>query len=298
MDRALLPHLPAVLAVARTRSFARAAAELGLGASAVSHAVRCAEQRLDAPLFTRTTRSVTLTEAGDAFVAAAQHAFDEIDLAADRVRAGQRDVTGVLRLNAPRIALAICLSPVLVEMARRHPRLTVEVIADDALIDVVAGGFDAGIRLGEMIAADMVAVRMTSPCRAIVVASPDYVASNGWPRSPADLDRHNCIGFRLLASGAIYEWDLLDGGKEVRVAVQGTARVSDPVYARDLALAGLGVAYVFEPLVRTDLAAGRLIELMPEAAITEPGLFVYFPRRATDARKVRAFIDVVRAVSR
>lgn len=294
MDRLLLSHLPAVLAVARTRSFARAAAELGLRPSAVSHAVRAAEQRLGAPLFARTTRSVALTEAGEAFMESAQRAFDELGAAAERVRAGQREVTGLLRINAPRVALQMGLTPVLVEMARRHPQLTTEIITEDALDDVVEGGFDAGIRLGEMVAQDMVAVRLTPPCRAIMVASPSYVGERGQPASVADLTQHNCIGFRLLASGAVYDWELQEHGKEVRTAVAGTARVSDPTYARELALAGLGVAYVFEPLVQMDLAGGRLVELLPEAAITEPGLFLYFPRRAAEARKLQALLDVVR----
>ena len=294
MDRALLPHLPVVLAVARTRSFARAAAELGLGASAVSHAVRMAEQRLGAPLFARTTRSVALTEAGEAFVEAAQRAFDEIDAAAERVAAGQREVTGVLRLNAPRIAFAMGLTRILAEMARRHPRMTVEVISDDALVDVVAQGFDAGIRLGEMIAQDMVAVRMTPPCRAIMVAAPDYLADHPAPESLSGLAGHNCIGFRLLGSGAVYDWELKDGTRDVAVPVSGTVRISDASHARDLALAGIGIAYVFAPLVAEDLAAGRLAEVLPDAAIEEPGLFLYFPRRAAEARKLRAFIEVVR----
>jgi DNA-binding transcriptional LysR family regulator len=296
MDRLLLPHLPAVLAVARTRSFARAAAELGLRPSAVSHAVRAAEERLGAPLFARTTRSVALTEAGDAFMESARRAFEELDAAVERVRAGQREVTGLLRINAPRVALQMGLTPVLLEMARRHPRLTTEIITDDALVDVVEGGFDAGIRLGEMIAQDMVVARLTPPCRAIMVASPSYVSVHGQPASIADLTQHNCIGFRLLASGAVYDWELWEDGKEVRAAVAGTVRVSDPTYARELALAGLGVAYVFEPLVHSDLAGGRLVELLPEAAITEPGLFLYFPRRAAGARKLRAFLDVIRSM--
>ena len=295
MDRLLLTHLPAGLAVARTRSFTRAAAELGLQPSAVSHAVRTAEQRLGAPMFARTTRSVALTEAGAAFVQTAQRALEEVDAAAERVRAGQREVTGLLRINAPRVAMRMGWAPVLLEMARRHPRLTTEIITDDALVDVVAAGFDAGIRLSEMVAQDMVAVRLTPPCRAIMVASPSYVGAHGKPASIADLARHNCIGFRLLASGAVYEWELQENGRDVRAAVSGTVRVSDPSFARDLALAGLGIAYVFEPLVHTDLAAEQLVELLPEAAITEPGLFLYFPRRAAETRKVRALLDAVRA---
>jgi DNA-binding transcriptional LysR family regulator len=278
------------------RSFARAAAELGLRPSAVSHAVRAAEQRLGVPLFARTTRSVSLTEAGEAFMESARRAFDELDAAAERVRAGQREVTGLLRINAPRVALQLGLTPVLVEMARRHPQLTTEIIADDALVDVVEGGFDAGIRLGEMIARDMVAVRLTPPCRVIMVAAPSYVRERGQPASIADLTQHNCIGFRLLASGMVYDWELQEHGKAVRAAVGGTVRVSDPTYARQLALAGLGVAYVFEPLVELDLAEGRLVELLADAAITEPGLFLYFPRRAAEASKLRALLDVVRAM--
>jgi DNA-binding transcriptional LysR family regulator len=155
--------------------------------------------------------------------------------------------------------------------------------------------FDAGIRLGEMIAQEMVAVRLTPPRRAVMVAFPSYVSAHGQPASIADLTQHNCIGFRLLASGAVYDWELQERGKEVRAAVAGTVRVSDPTYARELALAGLGIASVFKPLVHTDLVAGRLVELLPEAAITEPGLFLYFPRRAAEARKLRALLDVVRA---
>ncbi len=296
MDRTLLSHLPAVLAVARTRSFTRAAAELGLRASAVSHAVRAAEDRLGAPLFARTTRSVALTEAGEAFAESAQRAFDEIDAAAERVQAGQRDLSGLLRINAPRVALRMGLTPVLAEMARRHPRLVVEIITDDALTDVVAAGFDAGIRLGEMIDQDMVAVRLTPPCRAIMVASPSYVVAHGRPATISDLARHNCIGFRLLASGAVYEWELRASGKDLRVAVAGTARVSDPIYAMELALVGIGIAYVVEPLARAELAAGRLTEMLPDASITEPGLFIYFPRRAAETRKLRALLEIVRTI--
>jgi DNA-binding transcriptional LysR family regulator len=294
MDRALLPHLPAVLAVARHRSFARAASELGLRASAISHAVRAAEKQLGEPLFARTTRSVALTEAGETLVAAAQSAFDQIEAATQEVRAGQRDISGLLRINAPRIALRMGLTAILAEMTRRHPLLVVEVIADDALTDVVAHGFDVGIRLGEMIAQDMIAVRMTPPCRAIMVAAPDYLGRRGTPTRLTDLASHNCVGFRLLASGAIYDWELQDDGVDLKIPVRGTVRVSDAGYACELALAGVGIAYLLEPLAAEALADGRLSEVLPEAAIEEPGLFVYFTRRASEARKLRAFIDVVR----
>src|SRR4051794_28060492 len=146
MDRSLLPHLPAVVAVARRRSFAAAAAELGMGPSAISHAIRTVEDRLSTPLFLRTTRSVALTEAGAAFIEVAGRALDDINESLENLQASRGRVTGLLRLNAPRVALPIVLTPILADLARRHPALTVEVVSDDALTDVVAAGFDAGIR--------------------------------------------------------------------------------------------------------------------------------------------------------
>jgi DNA-binding transcriptional LysR family regulator len=293
MDRVLLTHLPVVVAVARTRSFVRAASQLGLGASAVSHAIRAVEDRLGAPLFARTTRSVALTELGAAFLESAMRAVDELDGAVERLREGQNQITGLLRINAPRIAFPMGLTPVLAAMTLRYPRLTVEVITDDALTDVVAAGFDAGVRLGEMIAQDMVAVRLTRPFRAIMAAAPDYLARAGTPQSIDDLRNHNAIGFRLLRSGAVYTWDVQQAGKDVKVEVNSTVRVSDPTSARDLALAGVGIAYIFEPLVDADLAGGRLIEVLADASIWEPGLFLYFPQRASRAAKVRALLTVV-----
>ena len=294
----MLTHIPVVLAVARTRSFAKTAAELGLGASAVSHAVRTVEERLGSPLFARTTRSVALTEAGATFVESAERALQDLEGAVERLRARQGQVTGLLRINAPRVALFMGLTAILAEMTHRHPQLTVEVISDDALTDIVAAGFDAGIRLGEMIAQDMIAARLTAPCRAIMVAAPGYLEAHGVPTSIEDLVRHNCIGFRLLTSGAVYAWELRSGDKEVQLEVGGSVRVSDPTYARELARAGLGIAYVFEPLAADDLRAGRLAEVLPETAITEPGLFLYFARSAAKTLKMRAFLEVVRGSDR
>jgi DNA-binding transcriptional LysR family regulator len=293
MDRVLLTHLPVVLAVARTRSFVRAAAELGMSASAVSHAVRLVEDRLGAPLFARTTRSVAVTEAGAAFLDSAGRVVDELDEAVERLRAGQAQVTGLLRINAPRIALYMGFTPLLAELTRRHPQLTVEVVTDDALADVVAEGFDAGVRLGEMIAQDMVAVRFTPPFRAIMVASPDYLSGRSPLRTFADLASCLCIGYRLLRSGAVYAWDLRDGDKDVRMEVASAIRVSDPLYARELAMAGLGVAYVMEPLVQAEIAQGRLVEVLPDASILEPGLFLYFPRHASRTAKLRVLVELL-----
>lgn len=296
MDRDILLHLPVVAAVARRRSFAAAAAQLGLSASAVSHAVRVVEERLRTPLFARTTRNVALTEAGEGFLSRALPALQELEDAAEAAQALKGRVTGTLRLNAPRIALPLVLTELMLRLAELHPDLVVEVTSDDALVDIVGQGFDAGVRLGEMIAEDMVAVRLTPPFDAVMVASPGYLAQAGEPRTLADLKRLNCIGYRQVSTGGVYAWELSDQGVDVALDVGGTARVTDALSARDLALAGLGVAYLFEPLVREHLRSGALRRILPETAIEEPGLFLYFPRRASEAPKLRAFIDAARSL--
>lgn len=296
MDRDLLSHLPVILTVARRGGFAAAAAELGMSASAVSHAVRLVEERLGVPLFARTTRSVALTEAGQALVEAAGPALRDIDERIERVTAAKGRVSGLLRLNVPSIALPIAIMPVMRAMAKRFPDVTVELFVDDALTDIVAGSFDAGVRLGEMIALDMITVRLTPPFKTIIVASPDYLAAQGRPKAIADLARHNCIGYRMATAGNLYRWDLNDGGRDVAIDVTGTSIVSTTIYARELALAGVGLAYIFEPLVRADIAAGRLTQVLPRTALEMPGLFLYYPSRAAMAPKLRAFIDTAREI--
>jgi DNA-binding transcriptional LysR family regulator len=298
MDRDLLTHLPVIVAVARRGGFALAAAELGMSPSAVSHAVRLVEERIGQPLFARTTRSVSLTEAGKALVETAAPALQDIAERMDRIRGVRGRPAGLLRINASNIAIPLAVTPVVAAMAERYPDVTIEIVADQGLIDIVGEGFDAGIRLGEMIAQDMVTVRMTPPFKAVIVASPAYVGKHGRPRDVADLANHNCIGYRLVRSGALYRWDLNDKGKDVVVETHGTAVVTDSLGAIDLALAGVGLAYVFEPLVRADLAAGRLAQILPQTAIDEPGLFLYFPRRASMAPKLRAFIDTAQEIGR
>jgi DNA-binding transcriptional LysR family regulator len=298
MLRDLLPHLPVFLAVARRGGFAAAAHELGMSPSAVSHSIRTVEERLGAPLFARTTRSVALTEMGRRLSDSIGGALQEIQEGLERARSERGQVAGLLRLNVPQVALQMAITPVVTELAWRHPQLVVEVTVDATLTDIVAAGFDAGVRLGEMIERDMIAVRLTPPFKAIMVAAPRYLAAKGELQSIGDLARHNCIGFRLLASGGVYAWELLENGEDVSVRVSGTVLVSDATYARELALAGIGIAYIFEPLVREEIRNGTLRWVLPQAAIDEPGLFLYFPRRAADAPKLRAFIQVAREVLR
>jgi DNA-binding transcriptional LysR family regulator len=295
MYRDLLGHLPVILSVARNRGFASAAAELGISPSVVSHAVRTVEDRIGEPLFARTTRSVSLTEAGNRFLNGIRPGVEDIEKAFESVAAERGEVTGVLRLNASRVAQEIAVTPILAALAWKHPRLTVEVHTNDGFVDIVGEGFDAGIRLGESIQRDMIAVRLTRPFKAITVASPAYLAVKGEPRSIADLKDHNCIGFRLVASGAVYDWELAQNTKIVPVKTSGTVRVTDATFARELALAGCGIAYIFEPLVRREISEGRLRWILHGAAIEEDGLFLYYASRASLAPKLRAFIDAAKA---
>ncbi len=294
MDRDLLGHLPIIVSVASHRSFAAAAAELGMSPSAVSHAVRTVEDRLAAPLFARTTRSVSLTEAGARFLAGLEPALADIHQAIERLTAERGEVTGLLRINTLRVVLDMALIPILATLARQHPRLTVEINADQTLVDIVAQGFDAGIRLRRAIQQDMVTTRLTGSFKAILVASRDYLDARGTPKSIADLQQHNCIGLRLGESGAIFEWELIDRKKPVVVKTSGTALVTDTMQALSLALAGVGIAYVAEPLARRCLREGSLEWLLPQSATEYDGMFLYYPKRASLAPKLRAFIDVAK----
>jgi DNA-binding transcriptional LysR family regulator len=298
MDRDLLSHLPVVIGVARHRGFAPAAAALGMSPSAVSHAVRTVEDRLGELLFARTTRSVSLTEAGTRFLASVEPALADIDKAAEDRSAERGEVTGLLRINTVRSALDMALTPILAKLAWQHPRLTVEVYSDDALVDIVQRGFDAGIRLGEMVQQDMVATRLTAPFKVILVASPEYLDAKGVPKTIGDLHRHNCIGLRYVGSGGIFDWELTDGETITAVKTSGTAIVTDALHALELALAGVGIAYAVEPMARRHIRERRLKWLLPQCAVEYNGLFLYYPRRASLAPKLRAFIEAAKTILR
>jgi DNA-binding transcriptional LysR family regulator len=293
MDRDLLSHLPIIICVARHRSFAAAAAELGMSPSAVSHAVRSVEDRLGTPLFARTTRSVSLTEAGARFIAGVEPALADIGKAVEGLTAERGQVTGLLQIEAPRGVLDTLLIPILTRLARQHPRLTVEV-RTAFLGDIVAQGFDAGIRIRRFIQQDMVTTRLTGSLKLILVASRDYLDAKGTPRSIADLHQHNCIGMRNIVSGPVFNWEVIDGNKLITVKPSGTALVSDMTEALSLALAGIGIAYVVELLARPYLRDGSLKWLLPQTAVEHDGAFLYYPRRASLAPKLRAFIDVAK----
>jgi DNA-binding transcriptional LysR family regulator len=296
MDRDVLAHLPIVMAVAERKGFAAAAKQLGMTPSNVSHAVRLVEDRLGTPLFARSTRSVALTEAGEALLAQLAPAMDDMDRAWESQRARKGKLGGLLRIAIPRVAQPT-LTPFIVEMARRFPGVTIELFTDDGLSDVVGGGFDAGIRSGDIVAGDMVSVRLTPPFRTLVAASPDYIAHKGRPKNIAELEKHVLIGYRLTSAKSLWRWEFQDKGRAIEFETKGPVIVNDTLQAAALAIAGVGIAYAWEPAAREYLANGRLIELLPRYASRKPGLFLYFPKRASMAPKLRAFITVVREVA-
>lgn len=278
------------LAVAEHRSFRRAAAMLGVTPSAVSQAVRVLEARIGATLFIRTTRSVGLTEAGERFLERARPAFEELVAASEAARdLGQRP-SGLLRLSVPRAAVSVLLEPLVASFCEANPGVEVEIAASEALVDLAAEGFDAGVRLGPLIAADMVALRLSAPFRFVVVGSPDYFARRAAPALPGDLRDHACLRLRRVA-GSIAPWSLVDEGQSVDIAVSGPLIAGDFVTLLGAAVRGVGLAQVPEPIGRDALAAGSLVEVLASHAPTAPGMFLCYPSRRQAMPKLRAFID-------
>ena len=281
------------LSVARHRSFRRAAAELGVTPSAISQAVRALEARVGAALFLRTTRSVGLTEAGEQFLSRAKPAFEELVAAGDAARdLGQRP-TGLLRLSVPRAVIPLLLEPVIASFCRAYPEVELEIAASEGLTDLAAEGFDAGIRLGEFIAPDMVAVRLTPPFPLVVVGSPDYLRGRTPPERIDDLRGHSCLRMRR-SNGSIAPWPFVDGNKAVEAIVSGPLIAHDYPTLVGAAIDGLGLAQVPGPLAKAPIADGRLQALLTSFAVTAPGVFLYHPGRRQVLPKLRAFIEHVK----
>lgn len=284
-------------AIARHRSFRRAAIELGVTPSALSHALRALEERAGLRLVNRTTRSVALTEVGERFYERIKPAFRDIEDALVDLDTFRDAPAGTLRLNAPRHAASDVLLPVVAAFMARHPQVRVEIVAEDALVDVVSEGFDAGIRFGERIAADMVAVPIGPPQRSAIVAAPSYFARHPPPRSPEDLHRHACIRMRFR-SGVVYRWELERDGTAIEVDVDGPMTLSDHGLIVEAAVAGLGLAYLIESAVRAHLADGRLVRVLEDWCPLYPGFFLYYPSRRQLPGPLRAFVDFVRTDGR
>jgi DNA-binding transcriptional LysR family regulator len=279
------------LAVARHASFRAAAAELRVSPAAVSQAVKALEFRVGLPLFVRTTRSVGLTEAGSRLLARLGPAAGEIGDAMEEVGALRATPAGHLRLSVPRIALDLVVLPLLPAFRKACPDIKVELDVDDASIDLLPAGFDAGIRIGSFIERDMVAVRLTPDFQWRVLGSPAYFAAHGAPRRPQDLLQHECIGYRFPTAKTVYRWQFRRKGREFTVDAAGSVIVNDHLSMIALAKAGVGLAYTADLIAAPAVAEGALRPVLEDFSPKGQGLYLYFPARSQRQPKLRAFID-------
>jgi DNA-binding transcriptional LysR family regulator len=288
-----LSALPVLVATAEERSFTKAAKRLNVSPSAVSHSIRGLEERLGVRLLSRTTRSVAPTEAGEQLLARLRPAFDEIRAGLDQISGFRDRPVGRVRLLLPRFAVSSVLAPKLAQFLRSYPDILLDVTTDDNRVDIVAGGFDAGIHLGEYIQKDMIAVRVSPDQRAAIVGSPAYFQSHPKPKSPRDLTGHSCVNFRH-GSGGAYRWEFEKGRKSVSVGVNGPLILDDVTLVIRAALDGLGLAFVGEDLAAPYLADGTLIRVLEAWCQPYPGFFLYYPSRRQQPRALSALISELR----
>ncbi|MDB5928988.1 MAG: lysR [Polaromonas sp.] len=286
-------ELNAVISVSIHRSFRKAAAELGMSPSSLSHAIAELEKRLGVRLFQRTTRSVSLSEAGQEFVMHVQPALRQISMAMESVNRFRDTPTGTLRISTSERAARMVLEPIILKFLQHYPDMKLELVTEGRLVDIVAQGFDAGIRLAEAVPQDMIAVPCSPPLQFAVVGSPAYFQDRSKPVAPADLFTHRCIRSRM-PSGAIFRWEFERRGEQIALDVEGALTLDNHNVMRDAALSGLGLAYMTQWLVQADLAQGRLIRVLQDWTPSFPGLCVYYPGHRQVPAGLRAFISLVR----
>lgn len=287
-------ELKAFAAVVERASFARAAEHLGLSASALSQTIRQLETRLGTRLLNRTTRSVATTATGAQLYARIAPLFQDMADAVNEASAMAGQTRGTLRINTLGMAAWAVIGPRLGRFHRAHPEVTLDIVVDNGLSDIVAGRFDAGIRVGGKLEKDMIAVRLTPDVKMVAVASPDYLERRGTPRSPSDLHGHACINWRLQSDGSAYRWEFEKKGKRTEVVVDGPLVTNHSDMGVAAALQGLGIAYAFDrERVDALLAQQRLVEVLADWSIARPGLFLYHPSRRHVPAALRAFIDCI-----
>jgi DNA-binding transcriptional LysR family regulator len=294
MPRDNLNELTAFLAVAREESFTRAAAKLGVSQSALSHTVRALEERLGVRLLTRTTRSVSPTEAGERLVRTVGPRLDEIETELAALSALREKPAGTIRITAGEHAADAILWPAIARLLPDYPDIRIEIIVDYGLTDIVAERYDAGVRLGEQVARDMIAVRISPDMRMAVVGSPAYFARRPKPRTPQDLTTHNCINLRLPTYGGLYAWEFEKAGRELKVRVEGQLVFNTAALRLNAVLAGLALAYLPEDQVTAYLADGRLVRALADWCPPFPGYHLYYPSRRQATPAFSLLVDALR----
>src|SRR5712692_8651612 len=294
MQRGKLDDLLAFVAVARERSFTKGAAKLGVSQSALSHTIRELEERLGVRLLTRTTRSVSPTEAGDRLLRTLAPRFDEIEAELASIAELREKPAGTVRITATEFAIDTVLWPRLAKLLRKYPDIKVEITIDYGLTDIVAQRYDAGVRLGEQVAKDMIAVRIGPDMRMAVVGAPSYFAKRSPPKKPQDLTDHNCINLRLPTYGGLYAWEFEKGGRELKVRVDGQLVFNGTAQMLNAALAGFGLAYVPEELAQPHLAKGRLKRVLEDWCPPFSGYHLYYPSRRQSSAAFALLVDALR----
>ena len=284
-------NLNAFAAVVEHRSFVRAAAHLGITPSALSQTIRQLEERLRVRLLNRTTRSVAPTIAGERLYQRLRPAVDELDAAVAEAVSTRERPAGTLRINAPRTAAMRLIAPRLGRFHRDNPGVILDVTVDDALTDIVAGRFDAGLRLGELLEKDMVAIRLTGDMEMMAVASPDYLARHGTPETPDELHNHACLNWRWPTNGSLYRWEFEADGREFEISVNGPLIANDIEVVLQAALQGLGIAYASHDWIEGWLKEGELVRILERYSPRFPGIYLYHPSRRQQPPALRAFID-------
>ncbi|CAH2402744.1 LysR family transcriptional regulator [Mesorhizobium ventifaucium] len=293
MPRPGLHDLEAVVAVARRSSFRGAALELGMSTTALSNAVGKLEAHLGVRLFNRTTRSVSLSDAGRLFVENVGPALQDIHGAMDAARSKQANPTGTLRINSYATAAREILSPLLLEFIRRYPQVHIDLVTEGRLLDIVAEGFDLGVRRATLVPSDMIAISLGRPQRNVVIGSPDYFKSYGMPSTPTDLLQHRCIRIRL-PNGALFRWRFEKDGEPLLIDVNGPMTLDEASLSRGTVLEGVALGYVMERDVREDIEAGRLISVLKEWLPPSDELCIYYPGRRNPSAAHRAFVELAR----
>jgi len=287
-------ELAMFIAVAEEVSFTRAAAKLGLSQSALSYAVRMLEERLKVRLISRTTRSLSLTDAGEKLLHSLRPAFDHIDREIAQLTALRDKPAGTIRITTFRHAARTVLWPVLLKFLPEYPDIAVEINVDEGLTDIVAGRFDAGIRVGEQVEKDMIAVRVSADIRMAVVGSPTYFATREAPQTPRDLSTHNCVSYRQRAGGGLYAWEFEREGVELEVRVNGSLVINDNEMLVNAALGGLGLVYTFETQIARHVADGRLIRVLEDWCPPFGGYHLYYPSRRQQTPAFALLLEALR----
>lgn len=295
MPRDNLNDLVAFVTVAREQSFTRAAAQLGVSQSALSHTIRGLESRLGMRLLTRTTRSVSATDVGERLLATLAPRFDEIYSELAALNDLRDKPSGVIRISATDYAINQLLWPKLEHFLHEYPDITVELISDYGLTDIVANRYDAGVRLGEQVTNGMISARIGPDLRFVVVGSPAYFASNPKPETPQDLLQHRCINLRLPTHGGFYVWEFAKDGREVKARVEGQVIFNSVYQIRSATVSGFGLAHIPEDIVAPLIAEGKLIQVMDEWCPVWDGLHIYYPSRRESSRALALVVKALRA---